>query len=46
VVGRYATRTVDERDGDDDESDDDHTRPSSKQPGRARAKPRRPGFAS
>jgi capsular polysaccharide biosynthesis protein len=46
VVGRYATRTVDERDGDDDESGDDHTRPASKQPGRARAKPRRPGFAS
>jgi hypothetical protein len=45
LVGRYAARGVDQRSDDDDESSDD-SRPASKQPGRARAKPRRPGFAS
>lgn len=46
VVGRYAARGVDEPDDGGEDADDDDARPASKQPGRARAKPRRPGFAS
>jgi capsular polysaccharide biosynthesis protein len=52
LVGRYSGRNGErngERTGeqrsDDDESHDEG-RPAAKQPGRARAKPRRPGFAS
>jgi capsular polysaccharide biosynthesis protein len=45
LVGRYAARGVEQREDSDDETSDED-RPASKQQGRARAKPRRPGFAS